>query len=277
MDNESNNTHLEGAVPALYDFCASFLLLFLRGFARDIHYRMKRPLETNAVLAELAHIRDDDHVLDAGCGQGSTTLFLAENYNARIDAITISKKECHIVSRRVQKAGYADRVAVFEENMLATHFTKETFTVVIAIESMCHVGDKLAFLKEAHRTMEKGGRLLLADFFLTDAYDPNHDRGMYQRFCEGFLVPALTTKEDFENMLREVGFQDVRYHDYTEAISVTAQRREALGWMNAVILSPLLLLKLMPRMLVANIHATIAQGKLFRHNKLSYGVIYAEK
>ena len=268
---------LEGAVPALYNFGASFLLLLSRGFARDIHYRMKHPLETNAVLAGLAHIRDDDHVLDAGCGQGSSTIFLAQHYGAHIDAVTISKKECRLVSRAVEKLGYAPRVAVFEENMLTMHFAPETFSVVWAVESICHVGDKRAFLKEAHRTMSEGGRLILADFFLMDAYDADHDEGMYQRFCEGFLIPSLTTKDDFLAMLRSVGFAHVRYHDYTEAISNTARERERSGWLCAVIFSPLLLLKLMPRMLVSNIHATIAQGKLFRHNKLSYGVIYAEK
>ncbi len=268
---------LEGSVPALYNLGASFFFLLSRGFARDIHYRMKQPLETNAVLAELAHICDDDHVLDAGCGQGSSTIFLAQHYGVQIDAVTISKKECRLVTRAIEKMGYAPRVAVSEENMLAMPFPHATFSVVWAVESMCHVDDKLAFLKEAHRTMREGGRLVLADFFLTDAYDAKHDKGMYQRFCEGFLIPSLTTKDEFLALLSSAGFTRVRYHDYTEAISHTAREREKSGWLSAVIFSPLLLLKLMPRMLVSNIHATIAQGKLFRHNKLSYGVIYAEK
>lgn len=273
----SSKNDIEASVPGFYDLAASRIMILSRGYSLNLHYRMKRPTEINRLLATLASINDEDRVLDAGCGQGGSVLWLARSFDCHIDAVTISKKESRRVENLIRKKGLSKRVRVFQEDMLAMHFTDATFSVVWAIESMCHVDNKAAFVREAYRVLKPGGRIVLADFFLTKHINTKGTVKDYRQFCEGFLVPALCAKTDFLEMLTETGFRNISYEDHTETIRACAQEREILGWLNMMLIFPFTFLRILPRLFIVNARGMIAQGRLFRHNTLSYGIIYAEK
>ena len=268
---------IENAVPEFYSFASSLLFRVLRGFSRDIHYQMRHPLETNSILARKAGVSDADRVLDAGCGQGSSVFWLAKHYACQIDAITVSKGEFECVDEAVRSLNYRDKIRVFEENMLATHFSDNTFTIVWAVESLCHVDEKMAFLKEAMRIMAKGGRLVILDFFLTEELISPIDIRNYERFCEGMLFPSLTTKSEFLRMLEVAGFHNVQFDAYEQEIKSSIFDREISGWLGVIMSSPIALLRRTEGIFLKNSRASIAQGSLFRRKKLSYGVVYAEK
>lgn len=276
-ENTEENT--ERAIPALYDLAASATMRMLMGFSRDIHYKMKRPLETNRVLARVVKISDSDRVLDAGCGQGSSVLWLLCNSFCAVDAVTVSRGEYLSVLRLIKdKVSSKERhVSVFQENMLHTHFSPGTFTVVWAVESVCHVDQKAAFLKEAKRVLAAGGRLVILDFFMTDGMKTAKEMRNFGYFCEGFLFPSLTTRQGFVDLLQEAGFRNVRYEALEHTIRSSIIEREISGWLGVALLYPLISLKILPKVFFfKNSQACIAQGTLFRNKKLSYCAIYAE-
>lgn len=273
----NNQNEIEGDVPGFYDLASSWFMVLSRGFSRNLHYRMKRPIETNQVLAELASVTDRDRILDMGCGQGGSVRWLARHFKCAIDAITISEGEVSRVRRMVRNGGLADRVNVFLEDMLATHYPDKSFSLTWAIESMCHVADKRQFVREAYRVLEPGGRIVMADFFLMRGRDEKKEVADYRNFCNGFLVPSLCTEDDFLAILSAEGFRNILFVNHSKAIRDCAREREILGWINPLLISPLSLLKILPNLYMQNSLGMIAQGRLFRHNIISYGVIYAEK
>ena len=50
-------------------------------------------LKENEVLARQAGVASKDHVLDAGCGVGGSSIFLATNYGCSVTGITISAQQ----------------------------------------------------------------------------------------------------------------------------------------------------------------------------------------
>ena len=273
----SSPSEREAAVPGLYDFISLFFVAPSFGKYRDIHYQMNTPHNTHDTLAQLARAREDDVLLDAGCGQGSSVRWLSKNIGCKIDALTIGKREARLVERLVKKKEYRGRIRALQGNMLDTKLPNESYSVVWAIESMCHIEDKLAFLRESYRVMKPGGRLVIADIFLTEKYGEVEDKDEYEHFCDGAFVPRLVSKQDFIGMLVDAGFRNIRYEDYSQVISKNVRTREIGGWSNYILFFPLIVLRLFPRLLTTNYQAMIAQGKFFRHNKFSYGIVYAEK
>ncbi len=104
-----------------------------------------------------------------------------------------------------------------------TSFHDESFDVVWACESVCQATDKAAFMRECHRILKKGGRLILGDFFLTD--DNREDRHSWiRKWCDTWAVSGLISCDAFTEKLRENGLNPVRIDDYTDKIIKSARR-----------------------------------------------------
>ena len=50
-------------------------------------------LRMNEVMMEAAGIKSTDHVLDAGCGVGGSSIFMAKNTGCTVTGITLSEKQ----------------------------------------------------------------------------------------------------------------------------------------------------------------------------------------
>ena len=63
-------------------------------------------------LIDLLDIKDNNKVLEIGCGWGGFSEYLAKNYNVSIDCITISKKQFEFTNKRIFQAGLNNKVNV---------------------------------------------------------------------------------------------------------------------------------------------------------------------
>src|SRR6266540_5167238 len=77
--------------------------------------------EDNATLPEAVHrttvkvtdtlgLRPGAKVLDAGCGPGSTALYLAERFGVEVTGITVSNYEIDKANQRAKDGGLTERV-----------------------------------------------------------------------------------------------------------------------------------------------------------------------
>ncbi|OGZ05498.1 MAG: hypothetical protein A2845_05815 [Candidatus Lloydbacteria bacterium RIFCSPHIGHO2_01_FULL_49_22] len=267
----------EDAVPAFYNFAASAFMRFSRLYSPNIHYQMRWPLDINRELAHLAHVADSDHILDAGCGQGGSLFWLARHYLCTIDAVTIGAREVSVVKKLIKRKKYTKRINVFEENMLNMHFTSGYFSLVWALESICHVHEKARFVNEAYRVLEPNGRIIVADLFLLKQPSAPTELSAYTNFCDGFLAPSVSTKVEAIQYFKKAGFRNVVYHDYSDAISGCVLGRVLSGVSNLIAFFPLRLINILSDIFWKNSLAMIAQGYLYRKKILSYGIITAEK
>jgi len=89
-------------------------------------------------LINLLNIKDNNKVLEIGCGWGGFSEHLAKNHNVSIDCITISKKQFEFTKNRIFKAGLNNKVNV---KFLDYRDLKDNYDKVASIEMIEAVGE----------------------------------------------------------------------------------------------------------------------------------------
>ncbi len=180
-------------------------------------------LNINNVLAGLAGIKNGDVVLDAGCGVGGSSLWLASQRGCNVTGISLNAKQVEKAAAYSTEAGLSASLKFEQKNYLHTGYPSGSFDVVWAIESVCYADDKSEFMREAFRLLKRGGRLIVADFFKADNLSPNENDAV-RRWAAGWAINDYATLEDFQAGLHATGFQEIEVQDASEAILPSAKR-----------------------------------------------------
>lgn len=200
--------------------------------SRSLHYGLwdqntpsfhEALLNTNRVLAERAAIKVGDRVLDAGCGVGGSSLWLAGERGCNVTGITLSAKQVQKAQAFAQDAGLSEKAGFEVKDYTATGYPDESFDVIWAVESVCHAADKSLFLKEAYRLLKKGGRLVMADFFSKKGLQGN-DAAQVRAFAQSWAVNHFAVWEEFDSQLGRTGFHHIHCTNESKAVMPSAKR-----------------------------------------------------
>src|SRR6185436_16735113 len=86
-------------------------------------------LRMNEVMAEVAMIKPTDLILDAGCGIGGSSIFLAEKIGCHVTGISLSERQISHARRLVEEKKVETKVEFEVMNYCATSFPGESFDV----------------------------------------------------------------------------------------------------------------------------------------------------
>ena len=221
------------------------------------------------VAAELA-LSPGSRVLDAGCGIGGTSCYLAERHGLEVVGITLSRVQARHAGRRAARGGAAIRPRVLIADYLRTGFADAVFDGVIAIESSCHAERKPDFLAEAFRVLRAGGRLVVLDGFRAR---PTAESDRYRELLAGMALPDLAPAGEFARQARRAGFVLQHDLDLTPRILPSAHRIAKLSAIGVCVCRMLRL----PRAWLAHGRAGLAQLPLFAEGFLVYRAFVATK
>ncbi|CUI15685.1 SAM-dependent methyltransferase [Candidatus Protochlamydia naegleriophila] len=231
----------------------------------------------NEVLAQKASIHASDRILDAGCGVGGSSIFLAQTYNCEVVGITLSQKQVDAAEKNARDMGVESLVSFEVMDYCHTRFSDGYFDVVWGLESICHADDKRAFIKEAWRLLKRNGRLIVADGFANQASYMGKDLVDMERWLKGWGVSQLTMVSSFESYLIQEGFQNIVFDDITSHVIPSSKR---LYWCAgpAIILSKIgEWLGLRTAAQTENLHGARCQYPTLKKGLWSYGIFYAKK
>ncbi len=242
----------------------------------DTKNRHEALMNENLDVEKSLRIVKDDIVLDAGCGVGGSSIQIAKQYGVRVVGIGLVEKQIKSAIRNAEIRGVEGLTSFKVVDFNKTKFEDESFTKIFAIESACHSEDKEEFIKEAHRLLKPGGRLVVCDYFVNNLKD-NKDKKNYQTFCEGWAMANLTKKEDYGNYLRKNKFININFIDHTKETLKSSRYMSNLAkiWLPIdLILNALRIIK--PEDVVGT-KASISQYPLFKDGVLLHGIFSAEK
>ena len=234
-------------------------------------------INKNQVLYDAAGISSQAHVLDAGCGIGGSSIWMAKQHGNTMTAITISKQQTVYAAQHAKRQGVADKTDFQVSDFCNTPFEDESFDVIWGLESICHALNKGDFLKEAFRLLRPGGRIVVCDGFITRREFSDDEWQDIVVCLNGWAVPNLCSRDEFNGLLEQNQFTDIAYKD------ITAETLPSADYMYKVAkrLRPVQLLSqwlgLRTKAQTANYKVGIAQHRLFTDNLVEYGIFTATK
>ena len=234
-------------------------------------------MNATEVIADIAQVREGDRVLDAGCGLGGGSLWLAKNRAARVIGIALGADQVKIARAEARRRSVSRRPQFLVADFTNLPFCERRFDVVWAQESLCHAMDKFAFFSEAARVLTSGGRLVVADFMLRRRLTNGSEQKLIEEWFDGWKLPGLWTAGEHANAAHAAGFSDVHIRDVTR-YTLPSHRRLYQRARRAMPLAALLRLAgFRNRILNGNFVAALRQYQTLRKDCWFYGILSARR
>ena len=231
----------------------------------------------NRVLADRVRIQPGERVLDAGCGVGGSSLWLATERGAEVVGITLAARQAAMARGNALRRGVTDRVQFEVADFTATPFPDASFDVVWAVESLCHAPRKAAFYREAARLLRPGGRVVVADFVRAARPLDSTGERLLHEWLDGWAVPDIDTPGEHLEHLASAGFAEPRLDDVTTHTRPSLRRLYRMAYWTY----PLALLGRVTGVRSdvqhGNVIASIRQYQALRRDAWFYSILSATK
>jgi tocopherol O-methyltransferase len=216
-------------------------------------------------------------ILDAGCGVGGSSIWLARNIGSKTSGITLVEKQLDLAKKFAKEKGVKDLVQFKINDFTSTGFEDDIFDVVWAVESVYHTIDKKKFIDESYRILKKdGGRLIVSDYFMTkDILTATDAKDM--EWISGWAHLNLCPMNYFNKYIHDIGFKKMAYQDATNYVLPSSKRMHDRGVMVYEEAAQHNLDTSEYKIRLDHMKALIEQYRTLTRGLWSYGIFFAEK
>ncbi|MFE2752608.1 SAM-dependent methyltransferase [Actinosynnema sp. NPDC059335] len=176
------------------------------------------------LMTERVPLVPGQRLLDVGCGVGHPALRFARRTGADVVGVTIAPNQVAAATAAARAEGLADRVAFDLADAAALPFPDRGFDGAWALESMPHMEDRAAVLREVARVLRPGSRLAMTDVAQCGPLEERQHRDLRERM----LITALPRPE-LLGLVEAAGFEVEEVLDITRStLRTTDLTRQAL-------------------------------------------------
>ena len=176
-------------------------------------------------FADQLGIRPATDVLEVGSGSGGPAVYLAAARECRVTGVDINEHGVRNARALAESRGLSERVrfeAVDASQPLP--FAAECFDAIVSNNAMCHIANRVAVLREWHRVLRPGGRVLFTDAMVLTGIVSQEELATRSSIGFYLFVPPGAN----EAMLRDVGLAVLAVQDVTaNAVEIAARWHEA--------------------------------------------------
>ena len=234
-------------------------------------------IRMNEVMAEAAQVKQSDTVLDAGCGVGGSSIFLVNAIGCKVTGITLSERQVEQAIANAKQKNVEQSIDFKVMDFCATDFPDKSFDVIWGCESICYADDKEKFIKEAYSLLKPGGRLVVADGFVSRF--ENNEHPVIRQWLDGWQVNYLETIQRFCQFMQQAGLSDIRYKDISTYTAHSSRRLNRFYYLASFYLwwKRLISSRIFSEMQKKNIIACKSQYMGMKKKLWQYGLIVGEK
>ncbi len=181
---------------------------------------LKACANLNKVMVRRGKINRDAKVLDLGCGNGTTAIWLSESEGCRVTGVDLSSVRIgNANNARSNRSPELQSRLVFEKaSATELPFPDGTFTHVWSQAVIYHVHDKDAALREAYRVLKDGGIMVFDDMIKPKSdISPDAQKYVYDRL----LFDTDFSFESYQVSLKAQGFKILEAHDFSEHLKTS--------------------------------------------------------
>jgi tocopherol O-methyltransferase len=175
----------------------------------------------NDVAWQLLNLKNEasGQILDAGCGVGGTSIYLAQKYQQMFfTGITIVPTHVLMAERLAKKHNVTSNTHFLEQNYCHTSFPDQTFDGIIALESVIYAHKHEDLIMELYRVLKPGGRIVILDGFLTDKPISPSLKKIYQIWLNGRALIDVEPINKFVTCMKQKGFCNITIKDISSHI-----------------------------------------------------------
>ncbi|MFJ6833932.1 methyltransferase domain-containing protein [Streptomyces sp. NPDC091209] len=167
------------------------------------------------LVAERLAPAEGQHLLDVGCGHGSTAARIIAHHAVHITGISVSDYQVDVANSRPQPPDLPGQATFRLADAMENPFADETFDGAYAIESLMHMKDRAAALGHIARVLRPGGRLVIAEHGLEgELSGPDA-----ARMADAYAYFKFSLSDDrYGELLRKAGLEVVDHTDITENV-----------------------------------------------------------
>ena len=186
--------------------------LFDEGTGQDF---LKACANLNEFMANKAALLPGSTLLDIGCGNGNTAMWLSRTRECSVVGIDLSGVRINNAVQALEEAPASLRDSIRFEKASATAlpFEDGAFSHVWSQATIYHIPDKWAALQEAHRVLADGGRFIFDDLVKPK---PDISEAARKYVYERLYFDTDFSFETYGDALRETGFRVLEAVDLSE-------------------------------------------------------------
>lgn len=183
---------------------------------------LKASANLNRFMAGKVCIDQRSNILDLGCGNGNTSIWLSREFGSQVTGIDLSSVRVDNANaeRGRLESSLAKRLTFRKCSAMDLPFSDNSFSHVWSQSTIYHVPDKIRVLMEVNRVIEEGGL-----FIFDDLFKPKQDisysskRFLYDRLLFDTNFDFLS----YQETLKEIGFQVQEALDISDHLKLSYQ------------------------------------------------------
>ena len=188
------------------------LAIHLGYYEKGVRSHRDSVFHMNDVSWQLLGLNEETsyQILDAGCGVGGTSIYLAQKYpKISFTGITIVPAHITMAARFAHKRNVTANTRFLLQNYCQTLLPSNSFDGIIALESVIYAHANEDFLREMYRVLKPGGHVSIIDGFRTDKPIPRSLQKIYKIWLDGRALIDVEPISEFAGCMKHQGFHDV--------------------------------------------------------------------